>query len=151
MYSTMPMRRRFATATAERDGVNSATAVWRGGWRCDVQAGNFELVVDEPPSAGGTGLGPMPTDLLLASLSSCYALALAWAARKRGFELPDLEVTATGTYQGQRFAALELTVTTSLNVERLTPLLEPARRVCYVSNTFAHAPPVTVTLAPSRR
>ena len=93
--------RRFETTTPERDGINRALAVWRGGWRCDVQAGSFELVVDEPPSAGGTGLGPMPTDLLLASLSSCYALALAWAARKRGFELPDLEVTATGTYRGR--------------------------------------------------
>lgn len=106
-------------------------------------------MVDEPPSVGGTGLGPMPTDLLLASLSSCYALALAWAARKRGFELPDLEVTATGTYEGQRFATLVLTVSTSLSAERVTPLLEPARRVCYVSNTFARTPPVTVSLAPA--
>ncbi len=113
-----------------------------------MQAGSFALVVDEPTSAGGTGLGPMPTDLLLASLSSCYALALAWAARKRGFELPDLEVTATGTYQGLKFAALELAVSTSLDVGRLTPLLEPARRVCYISNTLAHAAPITVTLAP---
>jgi uncharacterized OsmC-like protein len=92
----------------------------------------------------------MPTDLLLASLSSCYALALAWAARKRGFELPDLEVTATGTYAGQRFAALELTVTTSLSAERVRPLLEPARRVCYVSNTLMHTPPITVSLASPR-
>lgn len=141
--------RRLETTTSERDGANTAIAVWRGGWRCDVKAGSFELVVDEPPSAGGTGLGPMPTDLLLASLSSCYALALAWAARKQGFDLPDLEVTATGTYQGPRFTTLELIVTTSLSAERLTPLLEPARRVCYVSNTLAHAPPITVSLAPS--
>jgi putative redox protein len=140
---------RTATTTPERDGVNSAVARWRGGWRCDVQAGDFALVVDEPTGAGGTGLGPMPTDLLLASLSSCYALALAWAARKRGFELPDLEVTATGTYEGPGFAALELTVSTSLDVDRLTPLLEPARRVCYVSNTLARTPPITVSLARS--
>jgi putative redox protein len=91
----------------------------------------------------------MPTDLLLASLASCYALALAWAARKRGFELPDLEVTATGTYEGPRFAALVLTVATSLAVDQLTPLLEPARRVCYVSNTLALAPVLTVSLAPT--
>jgi putative redox protein len=123
--------------------------MWRGGWRCDVQAGGFALVVDEPTSAGGTGLGPMPTDLLLASLSSCYALALAWAARKRGFELPDLEVTATGTYEGPRFATLEITVTTSLDAEQVRPLLEPASRVCYVSNTLARTPPITVSLAPS--
>jgi len=104
------------------------------------------LVVDEPASAGGTDTGPMPTELLLASLSSCYALALAWAARKRGFELPDLEVTATGSYQGPKFAAIELTVTSSLAPDRLAPLLEPARRACYVSSTLALAPTVTVVL-----
>jgi putative redox protein len=105
------------------------------------------LVVDEPAAVGGTGLGPMPTDLLLASLSSCYALALVWAAKKRGLELPDLEVTATGSYAGQKFGALVLTVRTSLSAEHVEPLLEPAKRVCYVSNTFAHAPEVEVALA----
>ncbi|MCW2723224.1 MAG: OsmC family protein [Frankiales bacterium] len=96
---------------------------------------------------GGTGLGPMPTDLLLASFSSCYALALAWAARKRGFELPDLEVTAIGTYEGQKFGSLLLSVRSSLPAERMAPLLEPAKRVCYVSNTFAHVPSLEVALA----
>lgn len=147
--TTMGMARKTVPATSEGGAINRAVARWRGGWRCDVQAGGFALVVDEPADAGGTGLGPMPTDLLLASLSSCYALALAWAARKRGFELPDLEVTATGTYEGPRFAALALTVTTSLDVGLMTPLLEPALRVCYVSNTIARAPSITVSLAPS--
>ena len=135
------------TTAAERAGTNSARALWTGGWRCEVEAGGFSLVVDEPASVGGTGTGPMPTDLLMASLSSCYALALAWAARKQGIELPDLEVTATGTYQGTKFAALVLTVESSLPEQQLVTLLEPARRACYVSNTFAHVPSVTVELA----
>ena len=105
------------------------------------------MVVDEPVSVGGTGTGPMPTDLLLASLSSCFALALAWAARKQGVELPDLEVSATGTYAGTRFAQLVLTVESSLPEAELTGLLEPATQACYVSNTFAHCPDVVVTLA----
>jgi putative redox protein len=133
--------------STSRGGTNTAVARWRGGWRCDVDTGGFAFVVDEPPEAGGEGLGPMPTDLFLASLSSCYALALAWAARKRGFELPDLEVRATGTYQGQRFSTIELVVATSLSDDLLTPLIEPARRVCYVSNTVACAAPITVTRA----
>lgn len=136
-----------SSGATERGGTNSARALWTGGWRCEVEAGGFSLVVDEPAEVGGTGTGPMPTDLLLASLSSCYALALAWAARKQGFELPDLEVTATGTYQGTRFAALVLTVESSLAEDRLSALLEPAKRACYVSNTFAHVPSVTVELA----
>lgn len=134
-------------ASATRSGTNTARALWTGGWRCEVEAGGFALVVDEPESVGGTGTGPMPTDLLMASLSSCYALALAWAARKQGVELPDLEVTATGTYEGTKFATLVLTVESSLPEAQLTALLEPARRACYVSNTFAHVPAVTVELA----
>lgn len=112
-----------------------------------MQAGGFQLTVDEPASVGGTGQGPMPTDLLLASLSSCYALALAWAARKRGVELPDLAVSATGAYAGPRFRALTLTVRTSLAADVVLPLLEPARRACYVSNTFTHLPDISVHLA----
>ena len=130
-----------------KDGTtNTAVATWRGGWLCSVDAGGFPLTVDEPPSVGGTGRGPMPTDLLLASLSSCYALALAWAARKRGIDLPDLVVAATGTYVGQSFGALELTVRTSLPLEEIEPLLEPAKRVCYVSNTLVDPPGIDVVV-----
>ena len=130
-----------------KDGTtNTAVATWRGGWLCSVDAGGFPLTVDEPPSVGGTGRGPMPTDLLLASLSSCYALALAWAARKRGIDLPDLVVAATGTYDGQGFGALELTVRTSLPLDEIQPLLEPAKRVCYVSNTLVDAPEIDVVV-----
>jgi len=112
-----------------------------------VEAGGFSLVVDEPVSVGGTGTGPMPTDLLLASVSSCFALALAWAARRSGFDLPDLEVSATGTYDGPRFASLEITVESSLPEDQLRALLEPATRACYVSNTFEHCPEIVVSLA----
>lgn len=132
---------------SEPSTTNTASARWAGGWRCDVDAGGFALVVDEPVEVGGSGAGPMPTDLLLAALSSCYALALAWAARRSGFELPDLTVHATGSYHGQTFSALTLTVVSSAPAEQLTPLLGPASRVCYVSNTIAGSPPITVELA----
>jgi len=130
------------------DGTRTAVARWVGGWRCDVRSGDFEMVVDEPVREGGQGAGPAPTDLLLAATASCYALALAWAARKRGLTLPDLSVEATGTYDGPRFVELVLSVTTSLPDDQLAPLIEPAKRVCYVSNTIAHGAAVSVRVAP---
>jgi uncharacterized OsmC-like protein len=126
--------------------TNSVTARWDGGWRCDVDAGGFSLIVDEPESAGGTGTGPMPTEYLLAAMASCYALALAWAASKRGVTLPGLAVTATGSYDGPRFARLELAVKTSAAREEVERLVAPALRVCYVSNTIAAAPPIEVVI-----
>ena len=127
--------------------TTSVVARWEGGWRCTVEAGGFEHVVDEPPRSGGTGTGPMPTEYLLAAMASCYALALKWAAGKRGLTVPGLTVTATGTYDGPRFSRLQLSVSSQLPAEQVEPLVKPALRACYVSNTLAAAPPVEVTVA----
>lgn len=132
--------------TEGRPHTNSVVARFEGGWRCRVEAGGFELVVDEPPGSGGTGTGPMPTEYLLAAMASCYTLALNWAAQKRGITVPGLAVTATGTYDGPRFSRLQLTVTCDAPPELVEPLLQPALRVCYVSNTIALSPPIEVAL-----
>jgi putative redox protein len=133
---------------AGRPHTNSVVARWEGGWRCRVAASGFDLVVDERESSGGTGTGPMPTEYLLAAMASCYTLALAWAAGKRGIELPGLAVTATGTYDGPRFSRLQLSVQSAAPPGVLEALVEPALRVCYVSNTLAKSPPIEVTVLP---
>src|SRR5215475_16073895 len=112
-------------AKAAHPLTNSVTAHWEGGWRCQVEAGGFGLIVDEPESAGGTGAGPMPTEYLLAAMASCYALALQWAAGKRGITIPGLTVTATGTYDGPRFSRLQLSVSSELPAEQVEPLIKP--------------------------
>jgi putative redox protein len=135
---------------ADQPLTNSVTARWEGGWRCSVRAAGFDLTVDEPERAGGTGTGPMPTEYLLAAMASCYALALSWAAGRRGLVLPDLAVTATGTYDGPRFSRLLLEITASAPAEVVSGLIEPALRACYVSNTIASAPPIEVVLSGAR-
>jgi uncharacterized OsmC-like protein len=132
--------------SAEGGARNTAVATWHGDWLCPVQPGAFLLTVDEPPDVGGGGRGPMPTDLLLASVASCYAVALAWAARKPDVDLPDLTVTATGTYDGPRLRSVALTVHTGPAAHLVTLLLEPAKRVCYVTNTLADLPDIAVSL-----
>ena len=56
-----------------------------------VEGTGFELTADEPVSVGGAGTGPMPTQLFLSSLGTCFAMAVAFVAHKRGVELPDLD------------------------------------------------------------
>jgi putative redox protein len=138
-----------ADADPGQPHTNSVIARWEGGWRCRVTAGGFDLIVDEPERSGGTGTGPMPTEYLLAATASCYALALAWAAGKRGITLPGLAVTATGTYDGPRFCRLHLSVESDAPPEVLEPLVEPALRVCYVSNTLAASPAIEVSITPA--
>lgn len=114
--------------------------------RAVTRADPFDIVVDEPPSAGGSDTGPQPTDLLLASVSSCFALAMAFVAAKRGIELDGLDVETVGEYDGPRFARISVTVTANIARETLQELLPQAQRVCYVTNTLRTPPELTFGL-----
>ena len=126
----------------------SVKARWDGGLRAVVQAGEFELVVDEPESVpGGTGTGPQPTELLLAAVASCFTLAIAFSARKHGTELADLDVDVTGTYDGPRFSAIRIAVRAAApQGDDLTKLIKSAERVCYVTRTLRSSPEVDVVI-----
>jgi len=117
---------------------------WDGGMRAVTQVGDFEIVVDEPETAGGTDTGPQPTDLLLVSVSSCFALALAFVARKRGVDLLGLDVTAIGRYEGLKFCEISLSISSDSPRSVVEDLLPEAQRVCYVSNTLQRQPEFTV-------
>ena len=120
------------------------SAKWDGGLRAVVDTGRFQLIVDEPESSGGTDRGPQPTDLLLASVVSCFVIAMAYVADKFSAELPDLQVTATGTYDGPRFSAIAISLVSTAERALLEELIPQAQRVCYVTNTLREAPEITV-------
>ena len=123
----------------------SVSARWTGGLRAEVDAGGFTVVADEPESAGGSGTGPQPTELLLASLASCFTLAIAYTARKRNVALEKLEVDVTGRYEGLGFGGFTVVVRAAEpRGEDLDRLIAAARQVCYVSRTLAGSPDMEV-------
>jgi uncharacterized OsmC-like protein len=115
------------------------TAAWLGGWQARVRARGHEIAVDEPEWSGGADAGMMPTELLCAAIASCYCLALAFAAGKRGRDLPGLTVTVRAERVGRelRYGRFDVEATSDAPVEELAAVLEPARRLCWVSNTLA--------------
>lgn len=124
----------------------AVTAAWDGGYRCEVTARQHRVVVDEPESAKGTDTGATPTELFLASLGSCFTLAVYHVAAKRGIDLRAVQIEVTGNYSGPSFAALELEVRIDADLDDhgVDDLLARARAVCYVSNTLAKPPPVVI-------
>ena len=130
-----------------RDKTLSVEATWEGGYRCTVASRQFRIRIDEPEKAGGGDTGPQPSEVFLASLAGCFTLALYHVAAKRSIELPDITVKATGTYEGPGFVRLAVEVKSGAPLEVLESLIEPAKRVCYVSNTLRNVSEVDVTLA----
>jgi putative redox protein len=114
-------------------------ATSEGGWAARVTVRSHELLVDEPPTAGGGDSGPMPTELLCAALASCFCLALVHVANKRGQELPELRVTVEAERAGRelRYGRLRVEAQAAVETAQLAALVKQARPFCWVSNTLA--------------
>ena len=134
------------TTTTDAPKTLSVDATWEGGYRCTVTARDHVMIVDEPVHAGGGDAGPQPTEVFLASVASCFTLAVYHVARKRSIELPDLRVRAVGEYKGPSFVRVRVEVSSSYPPADLEPLLDRASSVCYVSNTVRAVDDIEVVL-----
>lgn len=107
--------------------------------------GEHGLLVDEPAERGGTGTGPRPTRLLAASLAGCIAITVEMYARRKGWEIGELEVDVEMEYEGHvpsRFA-VGLRLPAELSEEQRRRLLTIATR-CPVHKVIAGEASVTV-------
>jgi putative redox protein len=116
------------------------SAEWLGGYKSRVRARFHEITIDEPGASGGEDQGMMPTEAFCASIATCFCLALAHVARKRDRELPGLRVVVRAERPGNelRYHRFEIEAQAKVPEELLGRLIEPARRVCWVSNTLVH-------------
>jgi len=121
-------------------------AEWRGGMVIEVGARGHSITVDEPPEFGGTNEGPMPTELLTASLASCLCLAVVWAAGKRRVAVGDVavEVLPVRAPGEPRYGAYEVVVRAEGDQAELERVVELAERFCWVTNTLKQPPEVRV-------
>ena len=106
------------------------TARWDGGYRCSAQARQFELTVDEPERHGGTDTGMQPSEVLLASVASCFTLAVAHVAMKRGLAVDGFTVTAQGEHRGARFRRIVVRVDHADPTPELFDVVRRAVSVC---------------------
>ncbi len=128
---------------------------WLGGYRVElaVRDGRFTFLSDESLADGGDDTGPMPSELLFGSVAACFAMAVAWAARKRRLELPDLEVDVQATYDRpqRRYERVEIEASSSLartDPAKFEALLHLAEQVCWITRTLEPGIPVVVRSAP---
>lgn len=64
--------------------------------RMNLSSGKFNLVIDEPPSLGGTNSGPSPVQVLLMSLAGCLNVTGHEVAKQRGLTLNGMDIKIEG-------------------------------------------------------
>jgi putative redox protein len=98
------------------------------------------VAVDRAPEKGGTDLGFLGGELLLASLGGCLMSNLIGAARAREIALHRAEIQVRGVQADAppRFAEIHAEVDLHADVaaEELDKLVTIAERACMVSNTL---------------
>ncbi|MEK3835536.1 MULTISPECIES: OsmC family protein [unclassified Paenibacillus] len=73
-----------------------ASAHLQDGVQVKVASRNFEFIIDEPKSLGGTDTGMNPVEALLASLGACQSIVARVYAPKFGVNLKDFFVDVEG-------------------------------------------------------
>jgi uncharacterized OsmC-like protein len=64
--------------------------------RMNLTSGKFSMIIDEPPSLGGTDAGPSPIQVLLMSLAGCLNVTGHEVAKQKGLKLNGMEVKIEG-------------------------------------------------------
>ena len=74
-----------------------AVARQRENFAHDLMIGRHRLTADEPESSGGDDAGPNPQELLAAALASCTAITMEMYAKRKGWDVGDVEVSCDYT------------------------------------------------------
>lgn len=133
-----------------------ATAHLQNGVQVKTASRQFELIIDEPKSLGGTDTGMNPVEALLASLGACQAIVARVYAPRFEVKLDDFRVEVEGDldldgffnrsevrpgYSDIRYTFYIKTESPQDRVEEFIQFLESK---CPVGDTIAH--PVNLTL-----
>lgn len=74
-----------------------ATATRAGNLRQAIRIRDFNLTIDEPADKGGEDTGPSPQEMLAASLAACTAITMEMYAKRKNWDVGDVEVACDYT------------------------------------------------------
>ena len=129
--------------------MKPVTITWDGGLRFTADVRGHKLTVDQPRQAGGGDAGPMPVELLPASLGTCVAFYVQQFLSTRGLDATGLEVQVftAGAANPNRIGLLEVTVSVPRGIpEQYRSAVVRAAESCTVHHTLTHTPEISVNL-----
>ncbi len=104
-YKEMLLRKqaRLAEDPARASVEVNATSRLVAGFESRVRTRTSEVTVDQPAAAGGTDLGPRPSEYVLAALAACHEVTYRLYADALDIPLRAVAVTVTGYSDARGF------------------------------------------------
>lgn len=124
-----------------------------------VEARNFEFVVDEPASLGGTNDGPNPVEFLLGAWAGCLNVVVQTVAEEQGIDVDGVEIALEGDLDPRKLLGVEpdvragyqeiavaIDVESTADEAALDALETAVEERCPVGDTIGNPTPTTVTV-----
>lgn len=125
---------------------------WLGNMRSRARIRGFVILIDIPKENGGEVTGPKPTELLLASLGSCFMSGVAYFAKKMRINIKDLRLNISGVRESgdsPRLTQINISVQNQfegIDPQRLQRLRALAEKYCTVGNTLKNETNVSIRI-----
>lgn len=139
------------------DGVRasfSADTSLTKGYETAVAIRNFNLVVDEPESLGGTDQGPNPVELVLAALGVCQEIVYSTYATLLNIPIDRLHIAVSGDLDPRGFFGVadvpagfdsvryDVRLESTASAERIRALVQTVNQHCPVLDILQRPLPV---------
>ena len=137
----------------------SVNAVGGKGFRIDVAARDFNMIVDQPPAMGGVNSGPNPLEYALASLAACMVTVGKIIAKQERIDLRGMTAKVDGDVEvdvlmgknkelraGFLEVRMELTIDADMTAEEKHAFVEKIETRCPISDMIANATPVSFVI-----
>lgn len=115
-----------------------------------------ELLMDEPPVFGGSGLGPNASRAIAAGVSNCLSASLAFCLRKSRADLKGLKAIAQGTVGREegllRLQKIDVKIFPKLgtkeDIDKLERCKDLFEKYCIVTESIRRGLPVDIEVVP---
>ena len=107
------------------------------GFQSIITNGKHSIVGDEPIKSGGTDIGLAPSELVLAGLAMCKVATVRYIARKKGYDIRDVDAVLTQEVKRGPNRSLstniasEIIIEGDITEEQRKELMDEADR-CYI-------------------
>ncbi|MDI3473427.1 MAG: hypothetical protein PWQ48_1708 [Thermotogaceae bacterium] len=139
------------------DLVFEISAISDNPGRVTVKAKNFSMIIDEPPSLGGTDQGPNPMEYLLASLAGCLNVVGHIVASEMKINIEKLSIEISGNLNPDKLFGKEsndragfksinvvMNISTDADIEKLKKWVEEVEKRCPVTDNLRNPTKVNI-------
>ncbi|SDF68360.1 Uncharacterized OsmC-related protein [Halorubrum xinjiangense] len=124
-----------------------------------VEARDFEFVVDEPSSLGGTDDGPNPVEYLIGAWAGCLNVVVHTVGEERGIDLERVAIDIEGDLDPRKFMGIDedpragyreinarIEVESDADEEALEALAAEVEERCPVGDNIENSTPTDVVI-----